>query len=152
MGGRYVNQPRQWFLWRSRNHDSLVVDRLGNYFNAGQSKNSSGLLITRVFDPCGLARIEHSHCANQHRLLHTSHDDDLIGMTARRSEIAQVCCNCLAQVEVAAIRRIAQQVDAFFCQNLSSKAFPDSYWKFVDCGNTRDQRDAWSCARRPRSN
>src|SRR3954447_23617041 len=70
-------------------------------------------------------------------------------MTARRSEIAQVRCYCLAQIGVAAIRRITQQGNAFFCQHLSSKTFPDGYWKFVDCWNARDQRDAWSCARRP---
>ena len=46
MGGRYVNKPRQWFFWRSRNHDSLAVERLGNYLDAGQSKDPSGLLIT----------------------------------------------------------------------------------------------------------
>src|SRR4029077_2619773 len=104
MRRRYVDHPWQCFFWRPCNHDSVGVDRLGNYFNAGQTENSLGLLITRVFDPCGLTRIEHSQCADQHRLLHTSHDDDLIGMTARRSEIAQVRCNCLAQVDVAAIR------------------------------------------------
>jgi len=32
---------------------------------------------------------------------------------------------------------------------LSSETFPDGYWKFVDCWNARDQRDAGSCARRP---
>ena len=69
-------------------------------------------------------------------------------MTARRSEIAQVRCNCLAQIGVATIRRVAQQVDAFLCQNLRSEAFPYSHWKFVDCRNTRDQRDACSCGRR----
>ena len=147
MGGRYVNKPRQWFFWRSRNHDSLAVERLGNNLDAGQSKDPSGLLITGVFDPGGFTRIQHSHCANQHRLLHTSHDDDLIRMTTRCSEIAQVCCDCLAQVSVAAIRRIAQQVDAFLRQNLRSEAFPDGYRKFVDCRNARDQRDACSCGR-----
>src|SRR5438045_753307 len=70
-------------------------------------------------------------------------------MTAPCSEIAQVRCDCLAQVDVAAIRRITQQVNAFFCQNLSSETFPCSYWKFIDCGNARHQRDAWSRARRP---
>src|SRR5205823_10686350 len=58
-------------------------------------------------------------------------------MTARCSEIAQVRCDCLAQVDVAAIRRITQQVNAFFCQNLSSETFPCSYWKFIDGGNAR---------------
>src|SRR5262245_55482405 len=66
-------------------------------------------------------------------------------MTTRRPEITQVCCTCLAQVSVAAVRRIAQQVDAFLRQNLRSEAFPYSYWKFVDCRNACDQRDA--CAR-----
>ena len=45
------------FFWRSRNHDSLVIDRLGNDFNAGQRKDPSGLLITRVFDPRDFTRI-----------------------------------------------------------------------------------------------
>src|SRR5215472_3932663 len=69
-------------------------------------------------------------------------------MTARRSEIAQVRCKCLPKVDVAAIRRVTQQVNTFFCQNLGSKPFPNSYWKFVDCRDARDQRDAWPCARR----
>jgi len=59
------------------------------------------------------------------------------------------CAHVGRQIGVAAIRRITQQVNAFFCQNLSSETFPDGYWKFVDCWNARDQRDAWSRARRP---
>src|SRR5437879_8407465 len=81
----------------------LVVERLGNYLYASQSKNPSGLLITGVFDPRDFTRIQHCQCADQDRLLHTSHDYDLVRMTARCSEIAQVRCNCLAQVGVAAI-------------------------------------------------
>src|SRR5260370_22655817 len=57
MGGRYVNDPRQWFFCRSRNHDSLVVERLRNYLNGSQSKYPSRLLITGVFDPCDFTRI-----------------------------------------------------------------------------------------------
>src|SRR4029077_6273988 len=30
--GRYVNNPRCRFFWRSRDHDSLVVDRLWDCF------------------------------------------------------------------------------------------------------------------------
>src|SRR5439155_2750001 len=82
MGGRYVNDPRQWFFWPSPNHDSFVVKRLGNHLNACQSKHPSCLLITRVFDPCDITRIQHSHCADQHRLLHASYDYDLIRMAA----------------------------------------------------------------------
>src|SRR5262245_66489732 len=70
-------------------------------------------------------------------------------MTTRRSEIAQVRCKCLPEVDIAAIRRIPQQVNAFLCQNLSSKTFPYSYWKFVDGWNARHQRDARSRACRP---
>src|SRR4029434_4982970 len=69
-------------------------------------------------------------------------------MSARCSELGQVRCKCLAQVDVAAIRRISQQVNAFLCQNLSSKAFPYSYRKFVDGRNACHQRDAWSRSRR----
>src|SRR4030095_16139116 len=142
MGGCYMNKPRQWFFWRSRNDQSLAVELLGNYLDAGQGKDPADLLITGVFDPGGFTWIQHSHSANQHRLLHASRDYDLIRMTTRRSEIAQVCCDCLAQVSVAAIRRIAQQVDAFLRQNLRSEAFPDVHRKFVDCRNAGDQRDA----------
>src|SRR5262245_33867439 len=70
-------------------------------------------------------------------------------MTARCSEIAQVRCKCLPKVDVAAVRRISQQVNAFLRQNLSSKTFPYSYWRFVDSWNARHQRDAWSRAGRP---
>src|SRR4029077_11280871 len=35
MGGRYINDLRQWFLCGSRNHDSVVVERLGNCSYAG---------------------------------------------------------------------------------------------------------------------
>src|SRR4029077_18846370 len=70
-------------------------------------------------------------------------------MTVRCSEIVQVRCDCLAQVCVAAVRRIAQQVDAFFCQNLSSESFPYSYWKFVDGRNARHQQDACAPPRCP---
>jgi len=48
------------FLWGSRNHDSLIVERLWNYPSVGQSKNSSGLLITRIFNPRGIARISNA--------------------------------------------------------------------------------------------
>src|SRR5262249_13686323 len=112
-------------------------------------KDPSGLLITGVFDPGGFTRIQRSYCADRHCLLHTSHDYDLIRVTTRCSEIAQVCCDCPAQVSVAAIRRISQQVDAFLRQNLRSEAFPDSHRKFVDCRNARHQRDAWARARCP---
>src|SRR4030095_12487077 len=77
------------------------------------------------------------------------HDDDLIRTTARCSEIAQVRCKCLAQVDIAAVRRISQQVNAFLCQNLRSEPFPYSHRKFVDGWNARYQRDAWSSSCRP---
>src|SRR4029453_7687489 len=80
--------------------------------------------------------------------LRTGHDYDLIRMTARCSEITQVRCDCLAEVRIAAIRRIAQQVNAFFCQNLRSESLPDGYWKFVDGWDARHQGDARSRPRR----
>ena len=57
MGRRYEDDPRQWFFWRSRNHDPFVVEWLGNDLSASQSKYPSGLLITGVFDPGGFTRI-----------------------------------------------------------------------------------------------
>jgi hypothetical protein len=46
-------------------------------------------------------------------------------MTVRRSEIAQISRKCLAQVGVAAIRGIAQQV-APFSREPASETFPTS--------------------------
>ena len=108
MGGRDVNDSRQWLFRQSSNDNSMSVERLGNYLNSRQRKDPSGLLITRVFDPCDFTRIQHSHCADQHRLLHTSDDYNLIRMTARCSEIAQVGGKRLAQVGVTPIGCISQ--------------------------------------------
>src|SRR5436190_2647749 len=138
----YVDEFWQRLFSRSRNDDSFVVERLWNYPGISQSKNPGSLLITRIFNPCRLARIEQCCCGNQHRLLHTADDHDLVRMTASRSEIAQISRECLAQVGVAAIRPITQQVGSFFRESLCSKAFPHSYRKFIDCRNTWDKRDA----------
>src|SRR4029453_8240071 len=138
----YVDEFGQRLFSRSRDDDSLIVERLWNDLSTGKSKNSCGLLITRIFNPCGLSRIEQCCCRNQHRLLHSADDHDLVRMAASRSEIAQISRECLAQVGVAAIRRITQQVGSFFRENLCSKPFPHSYRKFIDCRNTRDKRDA----------
>src|SRR5207249_4442455 len=83
----YVDEFWQRLFSRSRNDDSFIVERLWNYPGISQSKNSGGLLITRIFNPCRLARIEQCCCGNQHRLLHTADDHDLVRMTASRSEI-----------------------------------------------------------------
>src|SRR5438093_2881540 len=100
----YVDEFWQRLFSRSRNDDSLIVERLWNYPGMSQSKNSCGLLITWIFNPCGLARIEQRCCRNQHRLLYSADDYDLVRMAASRSEIAQISRECLAQVGVAAIR------------------------------------------------
>src|SRR5215469_16023776 len=67
-------------------------------------------------------------------------------MAACRSEIAQISRKRLAQVAVAAIRRIAQQVGSFFRENLCSKPFPYFYGKFIDRRNARDERYARASA------
>ncbi len=51
MRRRYVDEFWKRFFWGSRNHDSLIVERLWNYPGVGQSQYSSGLLITRIFNP-----------------------------------------------------------------------------------------------------
>ena len=85
-----------------------MVERLWNDFSADKSKDPPGLVKTGIFNPCCLARIYQRHCADQHRLLHSADDHDLIWMTARPSEIAQIGCDRLAQVGVAAVGRVAQ--------------------------------------------
>jgi len=90
-------------------------------------------MVAWIFNPCGFTRIEQDHCADQHRLLHSRHDYDLVRMTVRSSKIAQVGCDCLAQIGVAAIRGITQQVGSLFRKHLCSEPFPHRYWKFIDC-------------------
>src|SRR5215475_5027577 len=134
-----VDEFWQRLFPRSRDHDALIVERPRNDSGVGQSKNSSSLLITRIFNPRGLTRIKQCRCGNQHGLLHSGYNYDLICMTARCSEIAQVSRECVAQIRIAAIRRITQQVGAFLRENLCSKPFPYPYWKFIDRRDTRDE-------------
>src|SRR5262245_48874997 len=67
-------------------------------------------------------------------------------MTARRPEIAQISRKRVAQIWVAAIRRVTQQVGSFLRENLCSKPLPDAYGKFIDCRNARDKRNARASA------
>jgi hypothetical protein len=56
-------------LWRSRNHDSLVVERLWNYL--APANKTLGFAETRIFNP--RARLlRHCDGTNQYRLLHTA--------------------------------------------------------------------------------
>src|SRR6266568_4429380 len=70
-------------------------------------------------------------------------------MTARCSEIAQIRRKCVAQVEVAAIRRITQKVGSFLRENLCPKPLPYAYGKLIDRWNARDKRNARAGACRP---
>ena len=65
-----------------------MIKWLGHYLGTGKSEDSAGLVKTGIFNPCGVARIQHGHCANQHRLLHPADNYDLICMTASGSKIA----------------------------------------------------------------
>src|SRR5260370_14517931 len=63
-------------------------------------------------------------------------------MTVRSSKIAQVGCDYLAQIGVAAIRGITQQVGSLFRKHLRPQPFPHCYWKFIDCRMAGNQGDA----------
>src|SRR6266567_2628012 len=126
-----------------------MVERFWNYFRAGKRKDPSGLVKSRIFNPSGLARIQQRHCTDQYRVLPSADDHNLVWETARPSKIAQVSCDCLAQIGVATIRRMAQQVGSLFGENLCPETFPNGDWEFVNCGNAGDQRDTWSSIRRP---
>src|SRR4026208_2564170 len=67
-------------------------------------------------------------------------------MTARCSEIAQISRKRVAQIGVAAIRRITQQVGSLLRENLCSKPLPHPYGKFIDRRNARDKRNARASA------
>src|SRR4029453_13996070 len=53
----YVEEFWQRLFSLSRDDDSLIVERLWNDLSTGKRKNSSALLITRIFNPSGLARM-----------------------------------------------------------------------------------------------
>jgi len=55
---RSPKEPLPRMIYVTPSHQfPLGIERLGNYFNASQTKNSSGLLIAGVFDPRGFTRI-----------------------------------------------------------------------------------------------
>src|SRR6266478_7362867 len=101
MGRRHVNYFWRAFFRRPRDHDSFPVNRSGNDGRAGEAKGSASLIKSRIFDPCHLTPIYQGHRADHHCLLRSGGDDDLIWITARTSVIAQISCECLAQVGVA---------------------------------------------------
>src|SRR5439155_2883612 len=68
--------------------------------------------------------------------------DDLVWMTARASKIAQIGCDCFAQVGVATARRILQQMSSLLGKHFCSESFPNFYGKFVERRESGDKRDA----------
>ncbi len=57
---------------------------------------------SRIFNPRHVAAIEQCERADQQRLLRSGRDDDLIGMTMRAAEVAEISGNRFAQVGIAA--------------------------------------------------
>ena len=96
-----VNYFGRVLFRRSRDRDSFTVNRSWHDGRPGKAKGSASLIKSRILDPCNLAPIYEGHCANHHCLLRPSGDDDLLWMTSRASVIAQIRCECLAQVWVA---------------------------------------------------
>ena len=125
-----------------------MVERFWDYFRAGKRKHPSSLVKSRIFNPRGLAWIQQRHCTDQYRVLPSADDHNLVWMTARPSKITKISCDCLAQICVATIRGMTQQVSSLFCENLCPESFPNVDGKFVNRGYAGDQRDTWSGVRR----
>src|SRR6266478_940342 len=86
---------------RPRNRDSLPVNRPWNNGCPCEPKRPASLVKSRIFDPRNLSSVYESHRADHHCLLRSRCDDDLVWMTTCTSVIAQISCQCLAQVGVA---------------------------------------------------
>src|SRR6266699_6660766 len=126
-----------------------MVERFWDYFRASKRKHPSSLVKSRIFNPRGLAWIQQRHCTDQYRVLPSADDHNLVWMTARPSKITKISCDCLAQICVATIRGMTQQVSSLFCENLCPESFPNVDGKFVNRGDAGDQRDTWCSIRRP---
>ena len=126
---------------RPSDHDPFPIDRSRNYGRSGETKSAASLIKSRIFDPRDFTRIHQRHRADHHRLLRSSGDNDLVGMTAGAPIIAQIGSDRFAQVGVAAARCILEQMGAFLGQDLCSEAFPDFDWKFVERGERGNKGD-----------
>ena len=133
MRRRRVKDSRRGLFGRLCDHNSFLIDGSWDQCCSRENESLSSLRIAWVFNPCGVAWIEQSHRADQHRLLHSGHDYDLVRVTMRSSKIAQIGCDCLAQIGVATMGPVSQQGGSLFGENLCSKPFPYCYGKFVDC-------------------
>src|SRR4029450_9254522 len=148
MRRRYMDDFWLLFPWRSRDHNSFVVQRLRNHFSACQGKNSARLVKTGIFHPHRLARIQQPHGTNQHRLLHSSDDQDLIWMTACASKITQVCGYCFTQIRVATTRCMTEKMSTLLCEHSGSEPFPNIDREFIHCRKSGNQGNARPGAQR----
>ena len=97
-----------WLFRPARDHDSFPVDRPWNNRCSSETKGATRLVKSGILDPRDLTPIYQRHRADHHRLLRSGGDDDLVRMTARASVITQIGCDRLAQIGVAAARRVLE--------------------------------------------
>src|SRR5439155_26617190 len=81
------------------------------------------------------------HRADHHRLLRSSGDNNLVGVTARASVIAQIGCDRFAKVWVAADRCILAQMSSLVGEDLSPEPLPNFDGKFVERRYRRNKGD-----------
>ena len=121
----------------SVDHDPFRINRARHNRRSRQGEDSTRLMETGIFDPGPITRVQDGHRTNQHGLLHSRYDKNLVGMTMRSSKITQVGRDRFAQIGVPAIGAVAQQVRSFFRQHLRAKTFPDRDRKFIHGRNAR---------------
>ena len=80
-----------------------MIKWFGDDFSASQDESPSSLKIPWVFNPRDFTWIYYRHCGDQHRLLHAGSNYDLIGIAADSSGIAQVGCDCFAEIGIAQV-------------------------------------------------
>src|SRR5262249_38202661 len=100
MGRSYVNYFWRALFRRPRDCDSFPVNRSWHDIGPRKAERSASLVKSGVLNPRNLAAIYQCHRANHHCLLCSSGDDDLTWIAARAAVIAQIGCQCLAQLGI----------------------------------------------------
>src|SRR5438477_4779629 len=125
----------------STDDDSFAIDRSRNDAAASKTKSAARLIESGVFNPRHFTTIYQRQRADYHRLLCSSGNDDLIGLTARTSKIAKISCDGLAQIGVAVARSVLEQVCAFSGKNLCPQTFPNFHGKLIKGRDRRNEGD-----------
>src|SRR5690242_4766710 len=142
VGRRDVNDLGRPPFGRSTDDDSFAIDRSRNNCAASKTKSAARLIESRIFNPRHFATIYQRQRADYHRLLRSSGNNNLIGLTARTPKIAKISCDGLAQIGIAVARSVLEQMRPFSGKNLCPQTFPNFHGKLVKCRDGGNEGDS----------